>query len=130
MQGNKKFKRPSSAMLIKREVKKSANIKRNRIDEKEKEENDIDILTKKFFTVKNNVKELIGKEEADNLFEELTDINVDEMVNKYYKINEENKEDKNKEDKNKIEEKSKELKKYVEEYINIMDKVRLIKNQG
>ena len=129
LQGNKKFKRPSSAMLIKREVKKSANIKRNRIDEKEKEENDIDILTKKFFTVKNNVKELIGKEEADNLFEELTDINVDEMVNKYYKINEENKEDKNKEDKNKIEEKSKELKKYVEEYINIMNKVSLIKNK-
>ena len=129
LQGNKKFKRPSSAMLIKREVKKSANIKRNRFDEKEKEENDIDILTKKFFTVKNNVKELIGKEEADNLFEELTDINVDEMVNKYYKINEENKEDKNKEDKNKIEEKSKELKKYVEEYINIMNKVSLIKNK-
>ena len=124
LQGNKKFKRPSSAMLIKREVKKSANIKRNRIDEKEKEENDIDILTKKFFTVKNNVKELIGKEEADNLFEELTDINVDEMVNKYYKINEENKEDKNK-----IEEKSKELKKYVEEYINIMNKVSLIENK-
>ena len=124
LQGNKKFKRPSSAMLIKREVKKSANIKRNRIDEKEKVENDIDILTKKFFTVKNNVKELIGKEEADNLFEELTDINVDEMVNKYYKINEENKEDKNK-----IEEKSKELKKYVEEYINIMNKVSLIKNK-
>ena len=53
----------------------------------------------------------------------------DEMVNKYYKINEENKEDKNKEEKNKIEEKSKELKKYVEEYINIMNKVSLIKNK-
>ena len=74
--------------------------------------------------VKNNVKDLIGKENAENLFEELTDINVEEMINKYYKNDE-----KNKEDIDKINEKSNELKKYVEEYINIMNKVCLIKNK-
>ena len=123
-QGNKNLKRPSSAIQVKREVKKSANIKRTIDYEKEKEENDIDILTKKFLKVKNNVKDLIGKENAENLFEELTDINVEEMINKYYKNDE-----KNKEDKDKINEKSNELKKYVEEYINIMNKVCLIKNK-
>ena len=123
-QGNKNLKRPSSAIQVKREVKKSANIKRTRDYEKEKEENDIDILTKKFLKVKNNVKDLIGKENAENLFEELTDINVEEMINKYYKNDKENKEDKDK-----INEKSNELKKYVEEYINIMNKVCLIKNK-
>ena len=123
-QGNKNLKRPSSAIQVKREVKKSANIKRTRDYEKEKEENDIDILTKKFLKVKNNVKDLIGKENAENLFEELTDINVEEMINKYYKNDE-----KNKEDIDKINEKSNELKKYVEEYINIMNKVCLIKNK-
>ena len=83
-------------------------------------------MTEKFFDVKKNVKYLIGKENAESLFEELTDVNVDEMVNKYYKKEEGNNDNKN----NINNEKSKELKKYVEEYINIMDKVRLIKNQG
>ena len=123
-QGNKKPKRPLTAQ-VKREVKKSANVIRNRQYEK-KEENAIDVLTEKFFDVKKNVKDLIGKENAESLFEELTDVNVDEMVNKYYKKEEGNNDNKN----NINNEKSKELKKYVEEYINIMDKVRLIKNQG
>ena len=125
-QGNKKLKRPSTAVQVRREVKKSANYVRNH-DLENKKESDIDILTKKFLEVKNNVKNLIGKEKAESLFEELNDINMDEMINKYYKNNDEDIKDTIE---NKEKEKAEELKKYVEEYISIMDKVRLIKNEG
>ena len=119
---NKINKRPVSAMQIKREVKKSANIKRKKEIEKEKDENDIDILTERFLEVKKNVTALIGKEKSENLFKDLTDVNFNEVVNKYYK-NEDNKKEENEI------EKINELKKYVVEYINIMDKVALIKNK-
>ena len=119
---NKINKRPVSAMQIKREVKKSANIKRKKEVEKEKDENDIDILTERFLDVKKNVTALIGKEKSENLFKDLTDVNFNEVVNKYYK-NEDNKKEENEI------EKINELKKYVVEYINIMDKVALIKNK-
>ena len=119
---NKINKRPVSAMQIKREVKKSANIKRKKEVEKEKDENDIDILTERFLEVKKNVTALIGKEKSENLFKDLTDVNFNEVVNKYYK-NEDNKNEENEI------EKINELKKYVVEYINIMDKVALIKNK-
>ena len=80
-------------------------------------------MTDKFFEVKNNVKNLIGKENADCLFKELTDVNFDEFAIKYYKnddnniINYEN------------DEKFKKLKMNIKEYINIIDKVCLIKNK-
>ena len=80
-------------------------------------------MTDKFFEVKNNVKNLIGKEKADCLFKELTDVNFDEVAIKYYKnddnniINYEN------------DEKFKKLKMNIKEYINIIDKVCLIKNK-
>ena len=119
---NKINKRPVSAMQIKREVKKSANIKRKKEVEKEKDENDIDILTERFLEVKKNVTALIGKEKSENLFKDLTDVNFNEVVNKYYK-NEDNKNEEN------GIEKINELKKYVVEYINIMDNVALIKNK-
>ena len=119
---NKINKRPVSAMQIKREVKKSANIKRKKEIEKEKDENDIDVLTERFLEVKKNVTALIGKEKSENLFKDLTDVNFNEVVNKYYK-NEDNKNEENEI------EKINELKKYVVEYINIMDKVALIKNK-
>ena len=119
---NKINKRPVSAMQIKREVKKSANIKRKKEIEKEKDENDIDILTERFLEVKKNVTALIGKEKSENLFKDLTDVNFNEVVNKYYK-NEDNKNEENEI------EKINELKKSVLEYINIMDKVALIKNK-
>jgi len=119
---NKINKRPVSAMQIKREVKKSANIKRKKEVEKEKDENDIDILTERFLEVKKNVTALIGKEKSENLFKDLTDVNFNEVVNKYYK-NEDNKNEENEI------EKINELKKYVVEYINIMDNVALIKNK-
>ena len=109
-------------MQIKREVKKSANIKRKKEVEKEKDENDIDILTERFLEVKKNVTALIGKEKSENLFKDLTDVNFNEVVNKYYK-NEDNKNEEN------GIEKINELKKYVVEYINIMDNVALIKNK-
>ena len=119
---NKINKRPVSAMQIKREVKKSANIKRKKEVEKEKDENDIDILTERFLEVKKNVTALIGKEKSENLFKDLTDVNFNEVVNKYYK-NEDNKNEENEI------EKINELKKSVVEYINIMDNVALIKNK-
>ena len=118
-QGNKKIKRPCSALVPKREIKKSANAARKKDFDKKEEQNNIEFLTPKFFEVKKNVKDLIGKEKADCLFEELTDINVDDMVDKYTKNSINN-----------IEEQKIQLKKYLEEYINIMDKVRLIKNKG
>ena len=118
---DKKSKRPITAIHDKREVKKSANIERNYIKEKKKD--DIEILSEKFIEVKKNVKDLIGKEKADCLFKELTDVNINEIVNKYYKNN-------NDKIENNEDEKSKELKKYIGEYINIMDKVNIIKNQG
>ena len=65
---------------------------------------------------------LIGKEKSENLFKDLTDVNFNEVVNKYYK-NEDNKNEENEI------EKINELKKSVVEYINIMDKVALIKNK-
>ena len=117
---NKINKRPVSAMQIKKKVKKSANIKRKK--EIEKDENDIDILTERFLEVKKNVTALIGKEKSENLFKDLTDVNFNEVVNKYYK-NEDNKNEENEI------EKINELKKSVVEYINIMDKVALIKNK-
>ena len=123
-QGNKKLKRPSTAVQVRREVKKSANYVRNH-DLENKKESDIDILTKKFLEVKNNVKNLIGKEKAEGLFEELNDININEMINKYNN----NKEDIKNTIENKENEKALELKKYLEEYISIMDKVSLIKNK-
>jgi len=122
-QGNKKLKRPSTAVQVRREVKKSANYVRNH-DKENKKESDIDILTKKFLEVKSNVKNLIGKEKAEGLFEELNDININEMINKYN-----NNEDIKNTIENKEKEKALELKKYLEEYISIMDKVSLIKNK-
>ena len=115
---DKKRKRPVSAINIKRQEKKGANFIREN-----KEENVVEELTDKFFEVKNNVKNLIGKEKADCLFKELTDVNFDEVAIKYYKnddnniINYEN------------DEKLKKLKMNIKEYINIMDKVCLIKNK-
>ena len=123
-QGNKKLKRPSTAVQVRREVKKSANYVRNH-DLENKKESDIDILTKKFLEVKTNVKNLIGKEKSEGLFEELNDININEMINKYNN----NKEDIKNTIENKENEKALELKKYLEEYISIMDKVSLIKNK-
>ena len=118
---DKKPKRPISA-INKRQDKKSANFKINH-DSENKEENNVEELTDKFFEVKNNVKNLIGKENADCLFKELTDVNFDEVAIKYYKnddnniINYEN------------DEKFKKLKMNIKEYINIIDKVCLIKNK-
>ena len=123
-QGNKKLKRPSTAVQVRREVKKSANYVRNH-DKEVKKESDIEILTKKFLEVKSNVKNLIGNEKAEGLFEELNDININEMINKYNN----NKEDIKNTIENKENEKALELKKYLEEYISIMDKVSLIKNK-
>ena len=121
---NKKTKRPSSALYNKKEDKKSPNYIRNKELEKKRDENDIEALTEKFFEVKTNVKNIIGEENADNFFKELTDVNFDEIAIKYYKN------DNNNNMNYKDEEKFKMFKKNVEEYINIMDKVYLIQNKG
>ena len=120
---NKKTKRPSSALYNKKEDKKSPNYIRNKELEKKRDENDIEALTEKFFEVKTNVKNIIGEENADNFFKELTDINFDEIAIKYYKNDNNNMNYKD-------EEKFKMFKHNVEEYINIMDKVYLIQNKG
>ena len=109
----------------KKRVFSSQGNKKLKHDLENKKESDIDILTKKFLEVKNNVKNLIGKEKAEGLFEELNDININEMINKYNN----NKEDIKNTIENKENEKALELKKYLEEYISIMDKVSLIKNK-
>ena len=122
---DKKPKRPVSSINVKRAVKKSANYIRNHSKEKNKDDNNIEVLTEKFFEVKKNVKNLIGKEKADCLFKELTDVNIDEVAIKYYKDNDNNSINLNLEDEDKFQK----LKKNVEEYINIMDKVSLIQNK-
>ena len=122
-------KRPESGIRDKR-IKKSVNVNnRNNIkknmdrndgkedekDNKNKEdEKEVDKLTKEFVEVKNKVIDLIGKEKSVNLFEDLSDNNIDEITNKY------SNEDINSE-------KSQNLKKLLNEYVEIMLKV--IKNE-
>ena len=94
---DKRYKRPQSAVKDKK-IKKSVNAVRNSIsktNDKNKEQNnkinkednkinnDIEILTQKFFDVKKNVVDLIGKEKSNNLFEELSNNNIDEIIIKY-----------------------------------------------
>ena len=132
-----KKRRPITAVQNKRNVKKSANYQRN------KEEIDMDLLTNKFFDVKNKVKNMIGENNANDLFKELNDVNINDMINKYYinrdikniNINNINniengiKKDEDNDKENKIQ-KANELKKYVEEYINILNEVLAYKNKA
>ena len=127
---DKRFKRPESG-IRERNVKKSVNPNRNVIkknNDKKKEinnnknkkedekSNDVEELTQQFFDVKKNIVDLIGKEKSDNLFEELSDNNINDIIIKY------STEDINSE-------KSKKLEHFLNEYIQIMTKVCLIKNQ-
>ena len=126
---NVRIKRPESGIIDKK-IKKSANVNVNKKSfDKNKEENankinkednkknnDIEILTQQFFDVKNNVVDLIGKEKADNAFEELSNDNIHEIVIKYTT------EDINSE-------KSQKLVKLLTEYAQIMTKVCLIKGK-
>ena len=127
---DKRYKRPQSAVKDKK-IKKSVNAVRNSIsktNDKNKEENkklnkednkinnDIEILTQKFFDVKKNVVDLIGKEKSNNLFEELSNNNIDEIMIKY------SEEDINSE-------KSQKFKALLIEYAEIMTKVCQIKNK-
>jgi len=127
---DKRYKRPQSAVKDKK-IKKSVNAVRNSIsktNDKNKEQNnkinkednkinnDIEILTQKFFDVKKNVVDLIGKEKSNNLFEELSNNNIDEIMIKY------SEEDINSE-------KSQKFKGLLIEYAEIMTKVCQIKNK-
>ena len=126
---NVRIKRPESGIIDKK-IKKSANVNVNKKSfDKNKEENankinkednkknnDIEILTQQFFDVKKNVVDLIGKEKADNIFEELSNDNIHEIVIKYTT------EDINSE-------KSQKLVKLLTEYAQIMTKVCLIKGK-
>ena len=103
----------------------------------------MDLLTNKFFDVKNKVKNMIGENNANDLFKELNDVNINDMINKYYinrdikniNINNINniengiKKDEDNDKENKIQ-KANELKKYVEEYINILNEVLAYKNKA
>ena len=142
-----KKRRPITAVQNKRNVKKSANYQRNKENEdnyiNKKKEIDMDLLTNKFFDVKNKVKNMIGENNANDLFKELNDVNINDMINKYYinrdikniNINNINniengiKKDENNDKENKIQ-KANELKKYVEEYINILNEVLAYKNKA
>ena len=142
-----KKRRPITAVQNKRNVKKSANYQRNKENEdnyiNKKKEIDMDLLTNKFFDVKNKVKNMIGENNANDLFKELNDVNINDMINKYYinrdikniNINNINniengiKKDEDNDKENKIQ-KANELKKYVEEYINILNEVLAYKNKA
>lgn len=142
-----KIRRPITAVQNKRNVKKSANYQRNKENEdnyiNKKKEIDMDLLTNKFFDVKNKVKNMIGENNANDLFKELNDVNINDMINKYYinrdikniNINNINniengiKKDEDNDKENKIQ-KANELKKYVEEYINILNEVLAYKNKA
>ena len=128
---DKRYKRPESG-IRERKIKKSVNNRNiyrinndknkggniNNINNKEDEKinDDVEKLTQQFFDVKKNVADLIGKKESNNLFEELSDDNINEIIIKY------SKEDINSE-------KSKKLQNLLNEYIQIMTKVCLIKNK-
>ena len=125
---NKFIKRPESGIKG-RFVKQNVNMNRNNIknNDKNKENikinkdkknlnNDIDKLTKQFLEVKKNIYDLIGKDKSGNLFEELSEQNIQNIIIKYTK------EDINSE-------KSQKLEKLLKEYIQIMTKVCLIKNK-
>ena len=128
---DKRYKRPESGIRD-RKIKKSVNNRNvykinndknkgeniNNINNKEDEKigDDVEELTQQFFDVKKNVADLIGKKESNNLFEELSDNNINEIIIKY------SKEDINSE-------KSKKLQNLLNEYIQIMTKVCLIKNK-
>lgn len=128
---DKRYKRPESG-IRERKIKKSVNNRNiyrinndknkggniNNINNKEDEKinDDVEKLTQQFFDVKKNVADLIGKKESNNLFEELSDNNINEIIIKY------SKEDINSE-------KSKKLQNLLNEYIQIMTKVCLIKNK-
>ena len=142
-----KKRRPITAVQNKRNVKKSANYQRNKENEdnyiNKKKEIDMDLLTNKFFDVKNKVKNMIGENNANDLFKELNDVNINDMINKYYinrdikniNINNINNiengitKDEDNDKENKIQ-KANELKKYVEEYINILNEVLAYKNKA
>ena len=85
--------------------------------EDEKMNKEIEELTNQFFDVKKNMANLIGEENCDKLFEELSNNNNDEYITKY------SMEDINSE-------KSQKLKQYLDEYIEIMTKVCIIKNKN
>ena len=128
---NRRYKRPETGIRD-RKVKQSVNIKkhsdRNKVDKKEEEdknkeikedekiESDVEKLTQEFFDVKKDVADLIGKEKSDNLFEELNDNNINEIIVKY------SMDDINSE-------KSQKLHKLLNDYVEIMTKVCLIKNK-
>lgn len=126
---NNRYKRPDSAIKNKK-IKISVNVsasrdfnKKNKDKKKdeikkedEKINNEVEELTKQFFDVKKNLADLIGKEKTENLLEELSDNNINEIIRKY------SNEDINSE-------KSKKIEKLLNEYIQIMTKVCLIKNK-
>ena len=127
---DRKFKRPETACK-ERKIKKSVNVHRsnvfnNKANEKKKEKDDkkedekksdeVEELTHQYFDVKKSVADLIGEEKSNNLFEELNDSNIDEVVIKN------SNEDINTE-------KSQKLKNYLNDYVQIMTKVCEIKNK-
>jgi serine/threonine protein kinase len=127
---DRKFKRPETAFK-ERKIKKSVNVHRsnvfnNKANEKKKEKDDkkedekksdeVEELTHQYFDVKKSVADLIGEEKSNNLFEELNDSNIDEVVIKN------SNEDINTE-------KSQKLKNYLNDYVQIMTKVCEIKNK-
>ena len=72
--------------LINRDYdKKLKSIKNNLIknEEKEKIKANIERLAEKYFEIKKNVEDIIGKQKSDKLFEELTQNNINEIINRY-----------------------------------------------
>ena len=86
---NKKFvkgKLIQNNKIINRDYdKKLKSIKNNLIknEEKEKIKANIERLAEKYFEIKKNVEDIIGKQKSDKLFEELTQNNIDEIINRY-----------------------------------------------
>ena len=86
---NKKFvkgKLIQNNKIINRDYdKKLKSIKNNliKIEEKEKIKANIKNLAKKYFEIKKNVEDIIGKQKSDKLFEELTQNNINEIITRY-----------------------------------------------
>ena len=83
---NKKKKLLKNNKIINRDYdKKLKNIKNNisKSEQKEKIKIYIEKLAERYFELKRNVEDIIGKQKSNKLFEEITQDNINEIISKY-----------------------------------------------
>ena len=69
--------------IINRNYDKNIKSYLDKKEEKKKLENYFEQLNKRFFEIKQNVEDILGKPKSDKLFTELTINNINEIISKY-----------------------------------------------